>query len=1315
MNDPTDGIGEGTNITYGMVFSLQHMSSQLYLSVAHSQPSENDPDCVSVVLVPASAAATPSCEFTFVSRYKVRGDGDNVCKEDEVLLRLASRPVYLHVSAPRQLDEASTELEEGDVQVINRTFRLGANMSFLNGNMMSNATTLANNNSIGLHNTDSATANLSFFGAAELTAGLEETMKGYEKQMANILPKRDSGPFTALHALTREYLDEVNGCEEGGVTFTVHRYDIGKDRCELQRSQLHISKQHVACGVPLSLFHQERESFLTTSVTNPREVTATVAVKVDDGAVEEDCSGVFKQRSAAAHLSQVTTSSGAEGQLCQKAPAAGAAGGGGLESGTNTPQTLAETVKGFSAAPSMTSASRETGAQARYTAKMKDIGGLVDTGKGEFLPFPVFAEHPKSAAELKQDAMLGDVGTHINSLWSFECEDPTCGGPVRLESESYRVKHVMTGLYLAVCGSAVDDFILEEEELESDGHPATAPGSSSSSSSQEEGDNTNNTGSSGSSSLDSSVSEAIPLSCRAPKNNDIRETCLCLIPEPRTAHDMRRTLFTVETMFQTEMLWLVEQECFTLRNVLTQMYVCTDSAVEGSNVRLSLQWQPVLADTLVVTGVLPATQRCALLLRDQCFALGRYKDLMQETAKMVLAERQQVADAAEAGEETAKLTMRRWREEAEEGKAAGERSRRGPDIDFELYRAKRRYHEAPHTAQPPPPVHGDYRHLTHAIHAAQRALETLIRLCIETREFNIFTAEGIPNAAHQRMLFEIQLHKLLFDVVLAPLALLQTDLHAFGPVVKSTVAPQLGDHLSRGGGRLIDMLVDKQTRPVTSLWEVNRDWCRTTIPSVPLQGGLLTPDQLLQPLHRELHLLTRLAFRLLRCMAMRNSALTQGWTEYLDICLFLDGNRLHVVDALKEMFTDNLQLDLSSVQKVGEHFINISKSVRKGSYINFLGAACTYRFQGIAQRQAFVCKRFLMEHPEMFCTFKVEHGVLHVHPAGHNKNRWYPVLEFFEKNKDPREVKYVEYQISLLARLCYEGCPPFTRNEVKKIFTEEIALVALRTICWTGKEHVGHRSGTDILRSHFLRLAMQVHVLPRASDPWVQLRVTTVLFGSSGLRQKHCDNYSGLQDDEITRAVKHVCLCLLRANTFFIQDDVDRSTLMRSVVSVLLRLIRYRQYKLSEIEEVIPLFLLLLDGTRDIVDSRRLKSQIEATQSAQTPFQPSATNNNYRHTDTSHLPNRLSINLASIHLIRVREMVCLALIAALENATFTAAEEVILYLYECYTDGRPTAYPWRGEGGSEKGGGFSAAMESTCCGGCKKRKRALYAPMGMKS
>ncbi|KPA83982.1 hypothetical protein ABB37_02126 [Leptomonas pyrrhocoris] len=233
----------------------------------------------------------------------------------------------------------------------------------------------------------------------------------------------------------------------------------------------------------------------------------------------------------------------------------------------------------------------------------------MDTGGGRYFPFPVFSAANLAGNAASADLSLLAANHNCASLWCFEHEEPMLGGPLRYGSSwRYRLRHVVSGMYVAVCGSAVD-VMLEGYDDDGEGDnasgkgatapiPTAAPPSIAAVFANESDDSESDDGvhqiNGGRSSRSASRSGRTKAGTAAavvtpsdvdltPRPAEIRPTSLCLIPPPRTRREREATLFCEEPMYATEAAVVVEQTCLRVKNTLTGMYLITDAGVEGSD------------------------------------------------------------------------------------------------------------------------------------------------------------------------------------------------------------------------------------------------------------------------------------------------------------------------------------------------------------------------------------------------------------------------------------------------------------------------------------------------------------------------------------------------------------------------------------------------------------------------------------------------------------------------------------------------------------------------------------------------------------
>ncbi|EKF26918.1 hypothetical protein MOQ_009372 [Trypanosoma cruzi marinkellei] len=1072
-------INTAPELMYGKTFLLLHSVSQLCVAVFPSKPSKSDPNCVRLVLVKPGEVESDFCEFVMTPRYKIHDGGDPVCRGDEVLLRLAAFPIFVHVTGRKQA---------------------------------------------GLN-----------------TLGMPSEEDGCSSSRINAFEKA-----LAAGRMVDDFRSEVNGSEERAVGFVVQRYDIGRDQANYQRALYHIARPYVPSGVPVVLYHRERESFLTTSLTTQSRPLKESEEK--------------KKTMGADGVSEVDI------------------GINGCTLSTNKENSFVEGVFVSRSATQL----EESGI---FTPDAPDANANTDNdvdNAGTLFPL-LLKDETSTGCVSKEGAALNNTWCNCTALWILENENPTIGGAVRMQSVRYRLRQACSNMYLAVAGSGVDAFFEDngEGDFSEVANGMDAP-------TFEEGGDASSSG----------------------NRNQLRAAVLCMIPPPRTVKDLQRTLFTLTPTFFTECNFLIENDCLTLQNVLTGMYVCTQEARD----RLFLQWQPSVSDTITVRSPRPEIVQDVMFLRSHCERLCRYRDAFQALARLKNSGHPSYhRDDGGLVPYSVKLESSDSCEENFMHRRASFVQGRALSTDFGVSNSGRqsRIIEAP------------YASILPIIYASQSSLEELIRFCSLARVRDALRLDGIPIVRRQRMIFELNIHRLVMDVILTPFSLLQSE--------------------ETNG------MVDK---PMSGMLP----WgCSPRLPSLPLMGGFFCMGDALEVAHAEVHLVCRLAFRLLRQMVRKAKKLKKWLDVFIPYFLELGGHRFRVSDTLTELFSENKTVPRAVVESVVDHFIGCLRRGRRAGHLNLLASMCTVGFCGIFERQAMVCQKLLVENSKLLPRFVLNQGgewavVVNEGEAPVECGALFELMRPQNSQQqigsDAKYVKFLQSEIQLLGCLCFDGCPPMCCEEVGRVFPPEVLLRAIQTCVWTGAEVMGSPSPLDLLRVHLLRLAVQCHVMPRIDDPAVQLRASTVLFGSSSLRLREETHLpiSGKPDDDLICSVKAATLNIIRANPHFVQSDMSRSVLLRSSINGWLRLVKAHQISVQEMCGLIPPLLSLLDGTKDIVDDNA--SRVAA-----------------------HTLTRLEVSEASVQVMETREMICSTLLQLLETVSNRAADNIILLLYDTFVKG----------------------------------------------
>nr|CCC92047.1 conserved hypothetical protein [Trypanosoma congolense IL3000] len=812
-------------------------------------------------------------------------------------------------------------------------------------------------------------------------------------------------------------------------------------------------------------------------------------------------------------------------------------------------------------------------------------GGTVDNVGDTTIPLLVEDDSTASKTFSESGSLTG-VSCSCTALWILEYEQPTMGGPVHLRGGAYRLRQACSNLYLAVTGSAVDDIL--DEGGSSDGSGAL----------QEQHD------------------DIAGIIGNDKVSEEVRATTLCMIPPPRTPKDLHRTLFTVNSMFSSDFGYLTDNECFLLQNVTTRMYVCT----EEKGGKLILAWKPSKFDLMVARRADADVQDNALLLWLRCEALRKYRDAFQELARKKASARKLQELEGERPRGTQPQT---------EGHSSSLFPRKEvaipPSFDHipeSFVRPQRVYSKSDD-------MDNAYAALSPIIYDCQRTIAELIIFCSTSPDRDVLRRDGIPIPRHQHMLVELGVHHLIIDVIIAPFTTLGMSAGAV-TALSSGICEVQG--IEYAWKHLRDDMQRDQNIP---------------LPLLPLSRGVVNSNDILLKQHREVHIVCRLAFRLLRQMACEAPGFKAGFDRYIPYFLALDGRRLVIVDSLTRILSNNPDASISCVEQVMDHCIANLRRARSGEYLKVMCSLCSVESNGVVERQELVCRKLLMENTGLLCHFVEDANGEWAITTGEDEQPL-PYKTFFglQRNEHGEDtvantlVEYVQNELELLGTLCLRGCPALCIEEVSKVFPPGVLLQAVRTFAWTGGEVAGHSDRCDIMRSHLIRLAMHCCILPCIDDPAVQLRGSAVLLGSSGLHIKVNNEMplSGRADDQFIHTVKAVTLRIVQANPYFVQSDTCRNVLLQTALNTWLQFVTAQQISAKETTCLVPLLLTLLDGSKDeLHDSNSRIAEYTWT--------------------------RIEISEAALHVIRARVMVCQILLKMLESVTNRAANEINLILH----------------------------------------------------
>ena len=475
-----------------------------------------------------------------------------------------------------------------------------------------------------------------------------------------------------------------------------------------------------------------------------------------------------------------------------------------------------------------------------------------------------------------------------------------------------------------------------------------------------------------------------------------------------------------------------------------------------------------------------------------------------------------------------------------------------------------------------------------AARCCTEALTNLIYFCSVSEDENPFSREGLPIIEHQQMMHDTRLHCIVFDVITAPFVTTSSHISGF-------------------------------------------------LPQQPLTGGVVELQNLLNPENAAIHNICRLGFRLLRQMVRGTPQFAVALGDYVPYMFNMDGMKLHVVETMHEIFTDNPKLPLTSIDSASRHYIEVLKGrQRSAGYLRFLAAMCCAGMSGIRENQHHICRLLLQENSKVLLrVVLLESGFVAVHWS--EKEPPARIDVFLTQHNDAKLVKYFEAELEIFNKICV-GSAKQCVLEVEKFITTVQLDGILSTILWTGQEKQGMPSRLDTTRANLFLLAMNLYVLAELRNTDVTLRQSTVLFGGSSLRVKDAVMYSGVEDSKLMASTKRAAMHLLEHNRHMVLEDKPRNALIQTVVDVWQQFVLYWQYSAKDVECLVPILLDLLDGSQDIL---HLKNSSTAVMEEK-------------------LWNRYARSEESIVGMDARRSVCKAFSTLLGNAVRVAADRIVL-------------------------------------------------------
>ena len=436
----------------------------------------------------------------------------------------------------------------------------------------------------------------------------------------------------------------------------------------------------------------------------------------------------------------------------------------------------------------------------------------------------------------------------------------------------------------------------------------------------------------------------------------------------------------------------------------------------------------------------------------------------------------------------------------------------------------------------------DWGKVNTAVMCATEALASLIRFCTISNDTNPLTREGLPIAEHQRMMLDLQFHRVVFATLVSPF-------------VAADVA--------------VGCLTGRT-------------------PGLPLTGGILECDDLLKTEYQSIHYVCRLCYRLFKQMVKGSAQFGTFLVDYVPYMYAQDGQRLHVADTTEEIFSNNAKMPHTVCRAAVDHYVKLlcSKN-RSAGYLKFLSAMCTTNGESLKSNQELVCNLLLRKAGHTLVrTVLLPYGV----GVAIKKNEPpMPIEAFLMAPPDGKLAKFFESQIELLSALCI-GSHTSICNVVESVIPSTHIAKLFETVMWTPKDTVQSVSRLDHARNSVFHLAVNLCILPLLRNAEVLTRCNAVLWPRSSLRKKS-PFVSGVEDTPLIAVVKDVAMKILETNPFQVMENKCRNRLLTTVVRAWHTFVSYYQYTVAQLEALLPLLRRLLSGVDDILTTRKARFQ----------------------------------------------------------------------------------------------------------------------------
>eukprot|EP00760_Papus_ankaliazontas_P029805 PhM_4_TR4472/c0_g4_i1/m.50959/K04959/ITPR2; inositol 1,4,5-triphosphate receptor type 2 len=452
---------------------------------------------------------------------------------------------------------------------------------------------------------------------------------------------------------------------------------------------------------------------------------------------------------------------------------------------------------------------------------------------------------------------------------------------------------------------------------------------------------------------------------------------------------------------------------------------------------------------------------------------------------------------------------------------------------------------------------------------AADAVAKLIKFCTRSEVSNVMHREGLPIRKNQRYLYDQNVHLVVLDMLKAPF----TSEEEFSYNVQTV------DELEDGIIRFTDIRKDE---------------------------------------HRKTHYVLALCFRLLKQMMKANPTIACGVTEQLPFLLSLGGFGFHVSETLREMFFANTDVSFDLFRLVVDNFKQslLNKAVYP-DMLKFFGTACTVQGHGRALFQDYLAREILSAAPELLFQFNPLAGVVHVRlpiakkfgisingPTKVNlADDWVPMSAVI-KYAAPQIVEYLDATLYFLSRVSIGGLLTTTKE-----FVDDRAVLA----ALTGPENT---TVSDNMKALFLSVATyglvdpelndakyKIVAIPSESKPSIVSWVGVAAGPHTARERSHSlsaptptptsartNSASGFGpaafgDTPLTNDLKHFTLRILRLHTAQSTMDLKRNRLLTQMCVFWNHVVRYGANTSDETTRLVASLYAILDGRKDVVDS----------------------------------------------------------------------------------------------------------------------------------